>query len=154
MKVISKRKQFTSLEKFFLYYYRFFKNPMIFFFTFALVGRYSICKIKSFYPIFQRKSIVLLICLISGSTIYFESDKRAKDLSIYILGPTFIAFTEHFLKNFKIKGDERKIIKKNMSDFLYSISFGLLLNFIVNEPDLVKNSLLNHFNKLFPLVSK
>lgn len=154
MKAISKRKQFTSLDKFFLYYYKFFKNPILFFFFFALVGRYLLCKIKTFYPIFQKKSTILLMCCISGSSIYFESNKRAKDLSIYILGPTFMAFLEHLMDNLKIEKENKKNTRKRIADLLYAISFGLLLNSIVNDQALVKNSLLNHVNKLFPLINK
>ncbi len=90
LKVFKKLKSFKNLHQLLRFYIRFFKKPMKFIFMITFLARIMLCYLKKF-KILQTKFCLMLFCFGTGSNIYFESDKRAMDLSMYFFGPCLMS---------------------------------------------------------------
>lgn len=65
----------------------------MFIFVFCMLGKYELCLLRKHKKL-QKKFIVLIFCILAGSSIFVEKENRAKDLSVYIMGTTFETICE------------------------------------------------------------
>ena len=148
VKIVRNFKKYNTPRKFILNYYRFFVNPLLYVFTFNFIGKICFCLMKK-NRIFINSYFSLFLSFLAGSSIYFETSKRAKNLNAYIFGQTLTTIFNHLNSKF-IKKKNR--MNRKFYAFLYCITYGLLVQVLNNENDLLEKSFLRHFRGLFPSI--
>lgn len=148
IKIVKNFRKYNTLRKFFINYFRFFVNPLSYVFVFNFIGKFSFCTMKK-NRFLINSYFSLFFSFLAGSSICFETSKRARDLSAYIFGPTFTTIVHHVIK--KISKKKNRMNRK-FNSYLYCITFGLLIQVLINENDLLEKSILRYFRRLFPSI--
>jgi hypothetical protein len=111
LSIIRNFKKYNTVTKFLTNYFKFFKNPLLYVFTFNFIGKYGFCLIKN-YTSLNNFFPNVITCFLSGLSIFFETDKRSEGLATYIFAPTMMTVVHHAVdKNFEEYAKKKKIMK-------------------------------------------